>query len=96
MVEPCYNPSIRDYLTNPSLVAKKGLYDDGEEVSDDLPDPWSDEPLYTELPAKAKSTSGRKSKELAKPNTSIDSSDGKEEHEDNERSEADDSEDLPA
>lgn len=51
MVEPCYNPTIKDYINNPGLVARKGYYDDGQEVSDDLPDPWSDEPLYAETPA---------------------------------------------
>lgn len=69
MVEPCYNPSIKDYLTNPTLVARNGIYDSGEEVDDDLPDNWSDEPLYSELPARAAKPSGKKAIRQAEPAT---------------------------
>lgn len=64
MVEPCYNPTITDYLQHPELIVKKRkpIYDDGEDISDDLPDTWSDEPLYAEIPSvrKVKKTSAPK------------------------------------
>lgn len=74
MVEPCYNPSIQDYLNNPSLVARKGLYDNGKDVPDDLPDPWNDEPLYTvaDLPVRnSKSATKKKKGEAPLPNEEV-------------------------
>lgn len=96
MVEPCYNPSIRDYLMNPSLVAKRGVYDEGEDVADDLPDNWSDEPLYSELPARADKPSGRKAKRQAEPASEIKAEPGKAEEKDDDPKEKDDDDDLPA
>lgn len=96
MVEPCYNPSIRDYLMNPSLVARKGQYDEGEDIDDDLPDNWSDEPIYSELPERAKPSQKEGKKGRRQPDTSDDAKDGSSEAEDEEPSDKDDNEDLPS
>ena len=96
MVEPCYNPSIRDYLMNPSLVARKGLYDEGEDIDDDLPDNWSDEPLYAELPARAEPAQKAGKKGRQQPATSDDANDGSSEVEDEEPSDKDDTSELPS
>lgn len=96
MVEPCYNPSIRDYLMNPSLVARKGLYDEGEDIDDDLPDNWSDEPIYSELPARAEPAQKAGKKGRRQPDTSDDANDGSSEAKDDEGSEEDDNDDLPS
>lgn len=95
MVEPCYNPSIRDYLMNPSLVARKGLYDEGEDIDDDLPDNWSDEPIYSELPARAEPAQKAGKKGRRQPATSDDANDGSSEAKDDEGTEEDDNDDLP-
>ena len=95
MVEPCYNPSIRDYLMNPSLVARKGLYDEGEDIDDDLPDNWSDEPIYSELPARAEPAQKAGKKGRQQPATSDDANDGSPEAKDDEGTEKDDNDDLP-
>lgn len=96
MVEPCYNPSIRDYLMNPSLVARKGLYDEGEDIDDDLPDNWSDEPIYSELPARADPAQKAGKKGRQQPATSDDANDGSPEAKDDEGTEEDDNDDLPS
>ena len=96
MVEPCYNPSIRDYLMNPSLVARKGLYDEGEDIDDDLPDNWSDEPIYSELPARAEPAQKAGKKGRQQPATSDDANDGSPEAKDDEGTEEDDNDDLPS
>ena len=96
MVEPCYNPSIRDYLMNPSLVARKGLYDEGEDIDDDLPDNWSDEPIYSELPARAKPAKKAGKEGRPQPATSDDANDGSSEEKDDEGTEEDDNDDLPS
>lgn len=96
MVEPCYNPSIRDYLMNPSLVARKGLYDEGEDIDDDLPDNWSDEPIYSELPARAKSAQKADKKGRPKPATSEGATAGESEEENTEGTEDVDNDDSPA
>lgn len=67
MVEPSYNPTIRDYLTNPGLVARRAYYDDGKEISDDTPDPWNDEPVYT--PIKTGPRKSARKKTEAQPQT---------------------------
>lgn len=96
MVEPCYNPSIRDYLTNPTLVARNGIYDQGEEVEDDLPDNWSDEPLYSELPARADKPSGRKAKRQAEPASDRKAEPAGEKEKDDDLKEKDDDDDPAA
>lgn len=96
MVEPCYNPSIRDYLMNPSLVARKGLYDEGEDIDDDLPDNWSDEPIYSELPERAKPSQKEGKKGRRQPDTSDDANDGSPEAKDDEVTEEVDNDDLPS
>lgn len=93
MVEPCYNPTIRDYLTNPTLVARHGIYDDGseDEVSE-LPDNWSDEPLYAPpTPARAKKPAqGAGHKAGSKPATIVDAKEPAKEPEDDDPKEKDD------
>lgn len=98
MVEPCYNPSIQDYLNNPSLVARKGYYDDpsGFKGDDDLPDPWNDEPLYESLPTDLPSKTNSKSKKGKKPDavrTSNPGHDKADEKEDDAKDQRDDKED---
>lgn len=86
MVEPAYNPTIRDYLMNPGLVARKAIYDDGEDIDEDLPDNWDDEPLYTPKETsvkKSKSAKGRdkKTDEVRPPKESQEEPQGDDEEE---------------
>nr|QXN72807.1 MAG: hypothetical protein [Microvirus sp.] len=61
MVEPCFNPTIKDYLSNPALIARQGMFDDGEDI-EELPDLWNDEPLYNDLPLRKVSKAAKQLK----------------------------------
>lgn len=46
MVEPCYNPSIAEIVENPNCLVRHGMYDEGDDLPDDMDDNFSYEPLY--------------------------------------------------
>lgn len=49
MVEPCYNPSIAEIVQNPNCLVKHGIYDEGDDIPDNMDDNFSNEPLYEDI-----------------------------------------------